>query len=82
MQPKCKRSCKIRHKGYNSDFIPDVNIMRKYVAIKTLIHQKFNIFIDTGDEGVITDPKPAIYGLNRDAVELFYIVVHLGYIRI
>ena len=56
--------------------------MRKYVAIKTLIHQKFNIFIDTGDEGVITDPKPAIYGLNRDAVELFYIVVHLGYIKI
>ena len=43
---------------------------------------KFNIFIDTGDEGVITDPKPAIYGLNRDAVELFYIVVHLGYIKI
>ena len=56
--------------------------MRKYVAIKSLIHQKFNIFIDTGDEGVITDPKPAIYGLNRDDVELFFIDVHLGYIKV
>ena len=56
--------------------------MRKYFAIKTLICQKFNIFSDTGDEGVITETKPAVYGLNSDVFELFSIFVHLGYIKI
>ena len=45
--------------------------MMKYVAIKTFICQKLNIVTDIGDEGVITETKPAIYGLNRDAFDLF-----------
>ena len=53
--------------------------MRKYVAITTLICHKFNIVTDIGEEGVITETKPAVYGLNEEAFEPISSFVHLGY---